>query len=260
MIGPENPPKNYTGNPNDYHGFYFVTYDYGTFYHADRTMGGYRHYLHYLEKGRVKIVTSAGTLEATAGDLFYLPMDLSYESYWSDEENAKVYSCGFRIFPEARNTSFALQLLPHRFVKKFLEIPLQIQPDTVALAKFYGLLAELLPIMEVDHRTSGSALLEKIKTYIWKYPTKNMEEVARYCGMSRSSLYTKVKEVSGKTLHQIKQEIQVERAKDFLLNSNSSINLFSEEIGFCNPTHLRKVFKAHTGMTPRQFRMQARQK
>lgn len=243
-----------SGNPNDYYGFYFCTYDYGTFFLSDRTKGGYRHYLHYLEKGTCRIVSNAGTLEVKEGEFFYLPMGLSYESFWSDKKNCKVYSCGFRIFPEARHNTYALQILPQRFIQKFLKIPLQIQPDTIALAKFYSLLAELLPVMQLDNHTAENVLVEKIKIYLWKYPHHNMAQLAQHCNISRASLYTKVKSITGKTPHQIKQEVQVERVKDYLHNTNSPIDLFSEELGFSSPGHLRQVFKAHTGLTPREYR------
>lgn len=247
-----------SGNPNDYYGFYFCTYDFGTFFRTDRTKGGYRHYLHYIEKGNCRIVSNGGTLEIKEGEFFYLPMDLSYESFWSDSTNCKVHSCGFRIFPEARHNTYALQILPQRFIKKFMDIPLQIQPDTVALSKFYALLAELLPVMRLNHLSKENALVEKIKGYLWKNTRHNVQQVAKYCGMSRASLYTKVKSATGKTPHQIKQEIQVERTKDYLLNSNSAISLFCEELGFSSTTHLRQVFKQYTGMSPREFRKQNR--
>lgn len=247
-----------TGNPNEYNGFYFVTYHFGKFMHLDRTKGGYRHYIHYLHTGNVKIVTEMGSLEAKAGELFYIPMGLSYDSYWSDAEDAIVSSCGFQLFPEARSTAFKLQKLPRKFITRFLDIPLQIQPDSAALGKFYTLLSEIAAVMEFDSTPPGPPLLEKIKIYMWKYPNRHIEDVAQHCGMSKASLYNKTKALTGKTPHQLKLEIQIEKAKNALINTDSSIHLISEEASFCTPTHFREVFKQHTGMTPRQFRAKAR--
>ncbi|WP_105614483.1 AraC family transcriptional regulator [Vallitalea okinawensis] len=47
---------------------------------------------------------------------------------------------------------------------------------------------------------------------------------------------------------------RVDRAKDLLLSSNSSITQIAEQVGFKDSAYFSKVFKNHTQLTPRQYK------
>ncbi|MCT4613426.1 MAG: helix-turn-helix domain-containing protein [Marinifilaceae bacterium] len=47
----------------------------------------------------------------------------------------------------------------------------------------------------------------------------------------------------------------IEKAKTNLLNSNEPINQIAYNLGFEYPSHFNKLFKAHTGMSPKEYRV-----
>lgn len=49
-------------------------------------------------------------------------------------------------------------------------------------------------------------------------------------------------------------EIQMEHAKDKLLNSNKTVELIANSVGFPNVSYFIKKFRDHFGESPKQYR------
>lgn len=80
----------------------------------------------------------------------------------------------------------------------------------------------------------------------------------KYCGeklnMSSSYLSDLLKKETGKTTQQHIQDVVVDRAKTLLLGTNEQISQIAYGLGFEYPQHFSKMFKAHTGMSPAEYR------
>lgn len=240
------------GNPNDHGGYYFV--DYG--YHAgnvtiNREKGSFRHYLHYLVKGSGVYYTEQGPFTVQAGEFFYLPMDISYTNQLQDRH---IISCGFTHFPESIDRSFLPQKLPDRFIPQFLEIPKNIIPDSAALAMFYNLLSQLIPYMKAAETDYAATLVEKLRIFIWRNYKCQVKDMANYCRMSVPNLYRVLSESGCKTPNQLKQEVLVQKAMLWLADTTNSVERISDQLGFSSANYFRKIFKEHTGKSPRQYR------
>ena len=83
---------------------------------------------------------------------------------------------------------------------------------------------------------------------------KILSDIAKHCKISVPHLYRLLKEDANKTPNQLKQEVQMEKAKVLLTQTNGSIGHISEELGFSNPNYFGRLFKQHTGITPGQYR------
>ncbi|GEM78902.1 helix-turn-helix domain-containing protein [Vibrio superstes] len=80
----------------------------------------------------------------------------------------------------------------------------------------------------------------------------------QYCGkeigLSPYYLSDLIKKETGKTALEHIHLFLIERAKSQILDTSDSITQIAYELGFEYPQHFSKLFKAKTGVSPRQFR------
>ena len=60
-----------------------------------------------------------------------------------------------------------------------------------------------------------------------------------------------------RTPNQLKQEVLIQKAINLLENTTATVERISEGLGFSSTNYFRKVFKEHTGTSPRQYRKNA---
>ena len=77
-------------------------------------------------------------------------------------------------------------------------------------------------------------------------------------GMSRASLYNKVKALTGLGVNDLINRIRIEQAMRLLTDTDIPIAEVSERIGFSNARYFSTCFKQFTSMTPREYREQKR--
>jgi AraC-like DNA-binding protein len=85
-----------------------------------------------------------------------------------------------------------------------------------------------------------------------------LEQLSRICGMSVSSFTAKFKETTGVSLIDYKHELQVRLACSQLAETNHKILEIALEAGFNDISFFNKVFRKHTGLTPKDFRKRDR--
>ena len=80
------------------------------------------------------------------------------------------------------------------------------------------------------------------------------EMIADRLFVSRSSLFAKVKEITGNTPHQLIQDARLEEAARKLSEGNCSVNDVCYMVGFNSPNYFSKCFKQKYGCNPRDWR------
>ncbi len=73
-------------------------------------------------------------------------------------------------------------------------------------------------------------------------------------GVSRASLYNKLKALTGMGSSDYITKIRIERAIDFLTHSKLSINEIADQTGFSTSRYFSTVFKQYTGYSPTQYK------
>jgi len=81
-----------------------------------------------------------------------------------------------------------------------------------------------------------------------------LEELARECELSRSHFARAFRKTTGRPPHRWLVAQRVERAKDMLLNSASSLAGIAAACGFSDQSHFNKVFSAAVGTSPGEWR------
>lgn len=84
------------------------------------------------------------------------------------------------------------------------------------------------------------------------------EVVARACGVSDSHLNELFKQSMGRPFREILRRIRVEKAAEMLSNQQADLADVAAACGFCDQSHLTRVFREVRGITPKDFRNRVR--
>lgn len=89
-------------------------------------------------------------------------------------------------------------------------------------------------------------------------PELDQKLICKELGMSRASLYNKMKAITGTGVKEYITKIRIEKAKSMIETSDRSITEIAELTGFSGNSYFSTAFKNYTGMTPSQYKQQYR--
>lgn len=99
-------------------------------------------------------------------------------------------------------------------------------------------------------------LIKKVMTWLEENvsdPDVTVEQLATYVGMGRTSMYNKVKGLTGKSPVELIQDFRMEKAKYYLKSGQYSVSETSYKVGFSDPGYFSRCFKKHYGMSPADY-------
>ncbi|MEH6407818.1 MAG: ATP-binding protein, partial [Leeuwenhoekiella sp.] len=82
---------------------------------------------------------------------------------------------------------------------------------------------------------------------------KPVEIIANSMGMSKASLYRKIKAISGKSINEYIRDIKLQKAVNLMENEGFNVSQASFEVGFKDQKYFRKIFKEKFGKLPSDF-------
>jgi len=82
---------------------------------------------------------------------------------------------------------------------------------------------------------------------------------SRAMGMSRSSLYQKIKNISGQSPNAFIRSIRLRRAAVLIIKENMNVNQAAFQVGIGDARYFREQFSKLFGMTPSDYRKKYRQ-
>lgn len=91
-------------------------------------------------------------------------------------------------------------------------------------------------------------------------PELDIDFLTDKMAMSRTSLYNKIKALTGIGANDYINRIRIEKAVQLLINTRLSITEISEEVGFTYQRYFSTAFKQIRGVTPTQFRSDQKNK
>lgn len=83
----------------------------------------------------------------------------------------------------------------------------------------------------------------------------SISEVAESLGMNASYLNSSFKNQTGECITDYIQKTKVEEAKTLLMTREDTISEIWTDLGYYDQSHFCKIFKKHTGLTPKQYRL-----
>ena len=111
-------------------------------------------------------------------------------------------------------------------------------------------------VPEIEMQSTDEKLLNDISIFIEERlndPEFSIEELSKHVGMSRSSLYNKLFELTGQPPIDYVRDIKLRKAASFLENSNYTIREIAFMTGFATPGYFSKLFKEKYNLSPSEF-------
>ncbi|MDR6783229.1 ligand-binding sensor domain-containing protein/signal transduction histidine kinase/AraC-like DNA-binding protein [Pedobacter africanus] len=105
--------------------------------------------------------------------------------------------------------------------------------------------------------------LEKAMAYIEQNisePSLSVEELGKEVGMSRVTLYRKIKALTDQTAIEFIRSIRLKRAAQLLEQNKLNVNEVAYMVGFQDIDYFRRCFKEQFGYTPKEYASQAIEK
>lgn len=99
-------------------------------------------------------------------------------------------------------------------------------------------------------------LMDKAMKYVSQHinkPELTVEELSDYMGMSRVTLYKKIKQITGKTPLEFIRVIRIKRAAQLLRESQLNVSEIAYQVGFNNPKIFARYFKEEFGILPSAY-------
>lgn len=238
--------------------FYFSNIKFDTYHYTDNRKGATSHYFAYMISGNCKIVTADSSVDISEGDVFYIPINCRYQSYWSGRPLISFISLGFPFMPNRDNRDFPVQIIntDNSKCQLMLRLGSTKNPTPRDIGLFYSLVGELMP--EMVHRKHGrqSELVNKVHRYLEQNPYSKTSDIAKYVAVSEPTLYNAFKKASDISLNEMRNRIISEKARNLLITTDSSVEEISDMLGFSSTSYFRKALHRHFGMTPSEIRRQ----
>ncbi|MFN8347037.1 MAG: helix-turn-helix transcriptional regulator [Spirosomataceae bacterium] len=123
------------------------------------------------------------------------------------------------------------------------------------LALFSELKCQTEPVAQKT-KNASVVLTQRYKNALseWIYEKKTVAEFADYLAVTPNHLHKCVKAATGKSAHNLLDEMRVLEAKVLLKQTNLTIGEIAFKIGRFEPSDFSRFFKANTGMTPLAYR------
>jgi AraC-like DNA-binding protein len=112
----------------------------------------------------------------------------------------------------------------------------------------------LAPEMEIE--SDDEKFLQKVLLYIEDHlndSSLSVEQLSKHMSLSRSSMYTKVLELTGQTPVEYIRSVKLDKAAVLLEKSDMNVAQVAYSTGFATPNYFAKAFKAKFNMQPSEY-------
>ena len=87
-----------------------------------------------------------------------------------------------------------------------------------------------------------------------------VQDLSDELAVSRSKLYRKIKELTGKSANEMIRKMRLEKSKELLEITDMTIGEICFKVGFSSPSYYTKRFKEYTGLIPKEYRLNNKDK
>ena len=100
------------------------------------------------------------------------------------------------------------------------------------------------------------SLIKKVMTWLEENVADadvTVDQLAAYVGMGRTSMYNKIKGLTGKSPVELIQDFRLEKATYYLRSGQYSVSETCYKVGFSDPGYFSRSFKKHFGVSPMDY-------
>jgi AraC-like DNA-binding protein len=113
--------------------------------------------------------------------------------------------------------------------------------------------------LDIDGNSSDKKLVSDAINVIGEQLSNeslSVQEIATHLNLSRSKLYRKIKSLTNMSANELIRKIRLEKSKELLEQTDLSVGEICFRVGFSSPSYFTKRFKSHTGLVPKEYRLQ----
>lgn len=117
----------------------------------------------------------------------------------------------------------------------------------------YGLFVDLPHMLSEE----DNQLVKRLSSYIFENissPGLDVDSLCEYMGMSKSTLYRKLKSSTGLSANEFILRLRVKNAAKLLADTQKPVSEIAYEVGFTDPYYFSRAFKKVMEMSPTQWR------
>lgn len=116
-------------------------------------------------------------------------------------------------------------------------------------------------MQEINHQPKKEEIVKAQKYVLLNLDKKiSLGEVAAHLHLNPSYFSRLFKKHTNKNFIEYVNEKKIEEAKEFIVNTNESIEKIADRLGFESKGYFFKVFKKYYGVSPTEYRLDARQR
>lgn len=158
-----------------------------------------------------------------------------------------------------------VRLRADHYINKILDLHL-VSSILVSVLENRRQLQERLAKADIQHgmhrhRTAEEVreetrFMEQLKQFVESHisdPQFGVDDLCPLMGMSRTSLYNKVRDLTGKTPSDMIRDARMHYAAGLLLSEQYSISEVSDLLGFSETKYFREIFRKHFGQNPSEY-------
>ncbi len=143
------------------------------------------------------------------------------------------------IHENEKNQANRFDIIPLYLLTLFLELKYLSQP------------------VEQSAKNASTYLTQRYKTALTEliYEIKSVQEFADYLSVTPNHLHKCVKATTGKSAHELMDDMRILEAKVLLKQSKLNIGEIAFKIGKFDPSDFSRFFKSKTNISPKQYRL-----
>ena len=105
-----------------------------------------------------------------------------------------------------------------------------------------------------DTLHSNAQLLPVLQYIQYHYATVTLQELSELFHYHPTYIGKAIKEETGKTFNELRQDLRLSRAADLLRHTDTPLQQVAMDLGYSDVSHFYRNFKSRYGMTPNQYR------
>ena len=122
-----------------------------------------------------------------------------------------------------------------------------------------GILVRALTYRDSQANNQHSLMLQQVHDYIDQHyadANLSLNEVAGQVNLSPSHFSTVFSQETGQTFKEYLTEVRIQHARELLRSTTLRSSEISYQIGYSDPHYFSYVFRKHTGLSPKEYRLQ----
>ena len=220
--------------------------------------------LYFILDGHGKIFNDEESVHLLPGNIYMIPADSHY-NYRCEDHLEKIF------------LHFHLRIMPGRDVLSNIKriVKIESSVDEIEKIKDMCYTEDIMSAMFFQNyiRSLTAKILEPYSDHInreldlymkyepiYNYVENNLyadtkvSDICRHIGFSQTYIGQKFKQDTGITIKQLISDMLLEKMKNSLIVSGSSVKEISEELHFSSEFYFSKFFKKRIGISPREFK------